>query len=57
MNTIFVTYLWHYLAVRALYDDLLRPVAHGHPTALLAVGLIAAAFFVLGRRSVTRGQR
>jgi hypothetical protein len=57
MSAMFVTYLWHYLAARAIYDDLLRPVTHGHPAPLLAVVLIGVVGFVLGRRSVKRHRR
>ncbi|HLY51176.1 MAG TPA: hypothetical protein VKR21_18435 [Solirubrobacteraceae bacterium] len=57
MSALFLTYLWHYLAARAVYDSLLRPLIDGHPTELIGVGLVAAAAFLLGRRSATRGGR
>lgn len=46
-----LTYLWHYLLGRLLYDGLLRPLLGGNRDAILAV--IAAAFvlvLVLRRR-------
>jgi hypothetical protein len=57
MSAMFMTYLWHYLAARSVYDNLFRPLLHGHPGPLLAVGLIAAAAFALGRRSATGWRR
>ncbi len=56
MSALFVTYLWHYLATRAIYDDLLRPVTHGHPEVLI-LGLLGAGAFALGRRSAGRSRR
>ena len=47
--TALLTYLWHYLLVRTIYDHLLRPLIHGRvPVALVVVG-VAAAGFALGR--------
>ena len=47
--TALLTYLWHYLVARTIYDQLVRPLAHGHlPGAVPVVG-VAAAAFVLGR--------
>lgn len=57
MSAVFITYLWHYLAARAIYEDLLRPLGHGDPAPLLTVGLVGATAFTLGRLSVTRGRR
>ena len=57
MSTLFVTYLWHYLAARALYDELLRPLMHGHPGPLVALGLLVAGAFALGRRTAVRRRR
>jgi hypothetical protein len=46
-----VTYLWHYVLARLLYDDLVRPLSRGHvPTTLLLVAIAAAVAFGLGRR-------
>ena len=53
----FITYLWHYLAARAIYDELLRPVTRGHPGVLIVLGLLVGGAFVLGRRSVLRSRR
>ncbi len=44
--TMFVTYLWHYLVARLIYDGLLRPAAHGRPTGVLCV-LVAMAVCAL----------
>jgi hypothetical protein len=57
VSAVFLTYLWHYLAARAVYDSLLRPIVEEHPTQLLAVGLVAIGAFLLGRRSAARGRR
>ena len=54
MSAMFITYLWHYLAVRALFDELLRPLTHGDPAPLLLTGLLVAVAFLLGRRSTRR---
>jgi hypothetical protein len=47
----FVTYLWHYIGVRLIYDELLRPLAHGRPAGLL-IALACAALLasLVGRR-------
>jgi hypothetical protein len=50
----FITYLWHYLTARLVYDQMLRPLIHGHPsTALLTCG-VAIGGFSLGRWSGSR---
>ena len=54
MSVVFITYVWHYLAARAIYDELVRPLARGHPASLLLVVLIAAGAFWLGRRTARR---
>ncbi len=51
MSAMFITYVWHYLAARAVYDELLRPALGGNFVPLLAVGLAGAIGFLLGRRS------
>jgi len=51
--TAFVTYLWHYVLARALYDELLWPLVGGHvvsPGPVIAA-VAAVAAFALGRRS------
>ena len=50
--TAFVTYLWHYLAARLVYDELVRPLAHGHvPSALVLAAAAGGAGFALGHRA------
>jgi uncharacterized membrane protein (DUF485 family) len=45
----FVTYLCHYLVARLMYDDLVRPLAHGHASvALTGVG-VAVGIWVVAR--------
>lgn len=44
--TTFVTYVWHYLIARTLYDQVLRPLIHGRACAVLVLVLVAAAFAV-----------
>ena len=56
MSAAFLSYLWHYLAARAIYDSLLRPLIGGHPTQLIGVGLVAAGAFLIGRRSARGGR-
>ena len=50
----FVTYLWHYLVARLVYDDLVHPLLRGHGVALAAGVGIAVAVVVLLR--VNRGR-
>ena len=57
MSTPFITYLWHYLAARAIYDELVRPLTHGHAASLLLLMVIAAGAFLLGRQSRLRNRR
>jgi hypothetical protein len=54
VSATFVTYLWHYLAARAIYDELLRPLMHGRPWVLLFVAGVAALAFAVGRWSGRR---
>jgi hypothetical protein len=49
--TSLLTYVWHYLVARMLYDELIRPLAHGDAARLLLLALIAMGAFVLGRRA------
>ena len=46
-----LTYVWHYLVARLLYDHLIVPLAHGDATQLVLLALVAAASFGLGRRT------
>ena len=52
--TAFLTYLWHYVVARAIYDQLLRPVIHGRGSSMLAFALLAVVAFLLGR--ISRGR-
>jgi hypothetical protein len=49
-----VTYVWHYLVARMLYDELVRPLAHGDVTFVVLLACVAAGGFAIGRR--TRGR-
>lgn len=40
-----LTYVWHYLIARLLYDELLRPLIHGH---LPSTGLLCGVGFLIG---------
>lgn len=57
MSALFFTYLWHYLAARTIYDEVLRPISRGHPGGLVLIALIAAIAFAVGRRSRMRRER
>jgi hypothetical protein len=53
--TAFVIYLWHYVAARLVYDDLVHPLMRGRvPSALVLVAIAAGVAFALGRRSRRR---
>ena len=54
LATAFLTYLWHYLFARTIYDQLLRPLLHGHAPAALAIALVALVAFALGRMTRRR---
>jgi hypothetical protein len=49
----FLTYLWHYVLARLIYDDIVRPLTRGDGVALL----IAAAAAALAALLVTRQRR
>ena len=49
-----LTYVWHYLVARLIYDQLLRPLLGGRASGLLVIGCVAAAAFLVGR---SRGRR
>ena len=53
----FITYLWHYLVARMLYDQLLRPLIHGDASNALLVAAVGAACFAAGRMSGRRSLR
>jgi hypothetical protein len=48
-STALLTYLWHYVVARTVYDDLLRPVLHGHVSRALPVICALTAAFAIGR--------
>jgi hypothetical protein len=50
----FLTYLWHYMTARLLYDEMARPLLHGRVSTVGALAAVAAAGFVLGRVSRRR---
>lgn len=51
----FITYLWHYMFARTLYDQMLRPLLHGHPGSALLTLSVAIGGFAAGRWSRRRG--
>jgi hypothetical protein len=55
-----ITYVWHYLIARLLYDELVRPLAGGDwPLALAMIAAIAGLVLVrraLGQRGPRRPQ-
>jgi hypothetical protein len=55
-GTMLLTYVWHYVVARLIYDDLVRPLARGHalPFVLAALILVAALLFGLRRRRRSR---
>jgi hypothetical protein len=52
-----ITYVWHYLFARTIYEQLLRPLLHGHVPSLLLLGCLATGAFLLGRWTGRRGTR
>jgi hypothetical protein len=56
--TSLLVYLWHYVVARLAYDDLLRPLLHGHPDGIIVAGAVAIAVSLLhvrrrGRRQIS----
>lgn len=49
----FLSYLWHYLLARLIYDELLRPLTHGGTGAWVAFAVLALATAAL----LSRGRR
>ena len=45
-----LTYVWHFLVARMIYDQLVRPVIHGDAARLALLACIATVAFALGRR-------
>jgi hypothetical protein len=58
-NQSLLTYVWHYLLARLLYDDLIRPLQHGGVAALAgAIACVALAVWLWRRRiRRARGRR
>jgi hypothetical protein len=55
--TTLLVYLWRYLVARLVYDDLLRPLLHGHPDGVIfaaAAAAIAVSLLHVGQRSRRR---
>lgn len=53
----FLTYLWHYLVARLLYDQVLRPLVRGHLSIALLICCVGAGAFVIGRWSERHARR
>ena len=49
-----LSYVWHYVVARMLYDELIRPLSRGDVASLLLLACVAAGSFVLGRRARRR---
>jgi hypothetical protein len=47
--TTFVTYLWHYMTARLIYDEFLRPLTKGHTRAVIPIVVVALLAFAAGR--------
>ncbi|HUA50196.1 MAG TPA: hypothetical protein VMA77_33495 [Solirubrobacteraceae bacterium] len=45
----FLTYLWHYMLARLVYDELVRPLVHGRVPTALVVAVVAVAGVALSR--------
>jgi hypothetical protein len=42
------THVWHYVVARLLYDELVRPLLHGHvATIVLALACVCAVILVV----------
>jgi hypothetical protein len=52
--TAFLSYLWHYIVARAIYDQVVRPLVHGHPGGAVALVCLAVVAFALGRMTRRR---
>jgi len=57
MSASLLTYVWHYLVARTLYDELLRPVLDGNLAAILLIACVGAAAFLVGRWTHRRAKR
>jgi hypothetical protein len=56
-----ITYVWHYLLARMIYNEVVRPLLHGDASGLLLIGCVGIAGFLVGawreRRSRSRRER
>ena len=52
-----ITYVWHYVVARLLYDQLVRPLSRGHVSVALLICCLAAVAFLAGRRRARRRPR
>jgi hypothetical protein len=52
-----ITYVWHYLFARTIYEQLLRPLLHGNVSGVLLLGCLATGAFLLGHWIGRRGAR
>jgi hypothetical protein len=53
----FLTYLWHYVLARLLYDQLVRPLGRGHLSIALVACCVGGGAFAIGRWSARRASR
>ncbi len=49
-----LTYLWHYMLARLLYDELVRPLLHGRVPIALLVAAGAGLLLLIARRGRRR---
>ena len=47
--TAFLTYLWHYVFARTIYDHVIRPLLHGHASGAVVLVCVVVVAFGLGR--------
>ena len=47
--TAFLTYLWHYVFARTIYDHVIRPLLHGHASGAVVLVCVVLVAFALGR--------
>jgi hypothetical protein len=49
-----LTYVWHYLIARTIYEQLIRPIERGNFSVVLLVACAAAVAFAAGRLTRAR---
>jgi hypothetical protein len=49
-----LTYVWHYVVARMLYDHLIQPLGRGDVAGLVLLACVAALAFAVGRRTRRR---